>query len=120
MSFYRKMLASVAVFGFVSCGFAEVQTVAANKTSDASIQLADASNSAGETANEQDKADLNKATVKDLRKVKGLTAARAKSIVNYRKKHGDFKSVDDLRQVKGFKKLDDKTFNEITEQLTIN
>jgi competence protein ComEA len=65
-----------------------------------------------------DKVDLNKATVRELMKVKGLNAARAKAIVTYRKKHGDFKSIEDLKEVKGFKKLNDKKFQTISDQVT--
>ncbi len=52
-------------------------------------------------------------------KVKGMGAARAKAIVMYRKKHGDFKSTDELKEVKGFKKMNEKKMNELTEQLTV-
>ena len=47
--------------------------------------------------------DLNSASVTELQAVPGITPARAKAIVRYRKKH-DFSNVDDLRHVKGFSK----------------
>ena len=52
-------------------------------------------------------------------KVKGLNAARAKAIVTYRKKHGDFKSIDELKEVKGFKKMNEKKMQEYQDQLTV-
>lgn len=65
------------------------------------------------------KVNLNKATVKELIKVEGLNAAKAKAIVAYRKKQGDFKTVDDLSQVKGFKKMKADELKKITDQLEI-
>lgn len=82
-------------------------------------QFADANQQAAPAAAESAKVDLNKATTKQLAQIKGLTTAKARAIVAYRKKHGDFKSVDDLKMVKGFKKMDDKTFKEIQDQLTV-
>lgn len=46
--------------------------------------------------------DLNSATASELEAVKGLGPAKAKAIVDYRTKNGPFKSVDDLKGVKGF------------------
>lgn len=46
--------------------------------------------------------DLNSATAAELEAVKGLGPAKAKAIVDYRTKNGPFKSVDDLKGVKGF------------------
>lgn len=75
-----------------------------------SIQIAAiAGTQAATTANEgtsqsavENKVDLNTATVEQLRKVKGIGAAKAKAIVDYRTEHGPFKSVDALSDVKGF------------------
>lgn len=48
--------------------------------------------------------DINTATQSELESVKGLGPAKAKAIIEYREKHGPFKSVDDLDKVKGFGK----------------
>ena len=50
------------------------------------------------------KIDLNKATSEQLGKFPGLTAALAKSIVEYREKTGPFKAPEDLLKVKGVTK----------------
>ncbi len=48
------------------------------------------------------KVDLNTASEAELQKVKGVGPAKAKAIVEYRQKNGSFKSVDELKKVKGF------------------
>lgn len=46
--------------------------------------------------------NLNTASVDELDAVKGIGPSKAKAIVDYRTKNGPFKSVDDLKEVKGF------------------
>ena len=41
--------------------------------------------------------NLNTASVGELDAIKGIGPGKAKAIVQYRDKHGPFKSVDDLR-----------------------
>ena len=44
---------------------------------------------------------INKGTVRDLSRLKGLGVKRAKAIVAYRESHGQFKKIADLVKVKG-------------------
>lgn len=46
--------------------------------------------------------NINTASVDELDAVKGIGPSKAKAIVDYRSKNGQFKSVDDLKEVKGF------------------
>lgn len=48
--------------------------------------------------------DINTATVAQLESVNGIGPKKAEAIVEYRKKNGPFKSVDDLENVKGLGK----------------
>jgi len=48
--------------------------------------------------------DVNTATKEDFMKIKGIGAKKAERIINYRKEHGKFKSVDELVNVKGISK----------------
>lgn len=48
--------------------------------------------------------NINTAGVKTLKKVKGIGYRKAQAIVRYRKKHGNFKTINDLTKVKGFTK----------------
>ncbi|MDR3476842.1 MAG: helix-hairpin-helix domain-containing protein [Gammaproteobacteria bacterium] len=129
MSFYRNVIAAVAAMSLATCVFAdETTTTTSTDTTKTTAQApADATTPATtttestteKTTTTAEKVDLNKATAKELMKVKGISAARAKAIVTYRKKHGDFKAVEDLKEVKGFKKMNEKTMQQVAEQLTV-
>ena len=60
--------------------------------------------------------DLNSATAAELDSVKGIGPAKAKAIIDYRDKNGPFKSVDDLKGVKGFGV---KTIDKLRPELTV-
>ncbi|OGT39989.1 MAG: hypothetical protein A3F12_02610 [Gammaproteobacteria bacterium RIFCSPHIGHO2_12_FULL_38_14] len=59
------------------------------------------------------------ATVKDLMQIKGINAYKAKSIIAYREKNGNFKSIDDLAKVKGFKRMKKDKLITIQHQLMV-
>ena len=65
------------------------------------------------------KININTATTKELSKIKGLTKARIKNLLSYRSKQGDFKSVADLKLVKGFNKIKTIQLEAILNQLTV-
>lgn len=46
--------------------------------------------------------NINTATQSELEAVKGLGPSKAKAIIAYREAHGNFKSLDELDNVKGF------------------
>jgi competence protein ComEA len=54
--------------------------------------------------------NVNKATASQLASGLGLTTAEAEAVIEYRKKNGDFKTIDDLKKVPEVdaKKLDAK------------
>ncbi len=60
--------------------------------------------------------NLNTATVDELDAVRGIGPSKAKAIVDYRSKNGPFKSVDDLKSVKGF---GDKSVDKLRAELTV-
>lgn len=128
MSFYRSLLAAVAAVALATPVFAaddaNTQTLADNTATTQSTDTSGAATSGDQSgttgqATTETKVNLNKATAKELMKVKGLNASKAKSIVAYRKAHGDFKSVDELSNVKGFKKMKPEMLKDIEDQLTV-
>ncbi len=60
--------------------------------------------------------NLNTATKEQLDGVTGIGPAKAQAIIDYRKKNGPFKSVDELENVKGF---GDKSVAKIRSELTV-
>ena len=104
MSFYRTFIAVIAM-GVASAAFAGNATQTTTTTT---------------TQSKSAKININQATATELAQVQGLNVSKAKAIVAYRKKHGDFKSVADLKDVKGFKRMDEKTLQEITTQLSVS
>jgi competence protein ComEA len=60
--------------------------------------------------------DINTATVEQLEALKGVGPAKAKAIVEHRTKNGPFKSVDDLKAVKGF---GDKSVDKLRSEISV-
>lgn len=131
MSFYRSLLAACAAFALILPVFADETTTTTTTTeaTDQGPQVVQqtteskddqATQVAQATTEIQPKVDLNKATVKELTTIKGITPAKAKAIVSYRKKNGDFKATDELQNVKGFQKMTAEQLKEIQDQLTVD
>ena len=125
MSFYRSILAAVAAVAIATPVFADDTTAASAGNAPANTTVAQADATATQTTGDQagatatdTKININKASAKELAKVKGLSMSKAKQIVAYRSKHGDFKTTDDLSNVKGFKKVKPDTMKQIQDQLT--
>lgn len=121
MSFYRALLSTIIIV-FALPVFANEVTIAAQTLADDAVpmQLADNSNievSAVPEAPQLTKININIASVKDLMKVKGISPTKARAIVSYRKKNGKYKTVDDLKLVKGFKKMKEDKLKDIQEQI---
>jgi competence protein ComEA len=51
-----------------------------------------------------------------LEAIKGIGPAKAQAIIDYRHKNGNFKSVDDLKNVKGF---GDKSVDNLRSELSV-
>jgi competence protein ComEA len=60
--------------------------------------------------------DVNTATLDELVALPGIGPAKAQAIVDYRSQHGPFKSVDEVRKVKG---IGDKLFQQIKPELAV-
>ncbi|HSC80554.1 MAG TPA: helix-hairpin-helix domain-containing protein [Chitinolyticbacter sp.] len=60
--------------------------------------------------------DINTATAAQLEALPGIGASKAQAIVDYRTKHGPFKSADDLTNVPGIK---EGTYSKIKGEVTV-
>ncbi|MDE2437721.1 MAG: helix-hairpin-helix domain-containing protein [Sphingomonadales bacterium] len=61
--------------------------------------------------------NINTATKEELDALKGIGPVKAQAIVDYRKEHGPFKSVDELKNVKG---IGDKTLESLKSDVTVS
>ena len=73
--------------------------------------------SSASNTKENKKVNLNKASLEELKQVKGLGGKRAQDIIDHRETNGKFKSVDDLKKVSG---IGPKTVEKLKEYVTVD
>lgn len=64
-----------------------------------------------------DAVDLNRASVEELKTLKGVGDVIAKRIVEYRENNGGFEKIEDIMKVKG---IGEKTFLKLKDRLTVS
>ena len=74
------------------------------------------SGTASSTSKEK-KVNLNKASLEELKQVKGLGGKRAQDIIEHREANGKFKSVDELKKVSG---IGAKTIEKLKDYVTVD
>lgn len=74
------------------------------------------SGDAGGISGEQQITNLNTATKEQLCKITGIGDKKADLILQYRQEHGNFNSVDDLKNINGF---GDKTVAKLKPMLAV-
>ncbi len=66
---------------------------------------------------DSNKVNINNATIEDLDKLPGIGEATANKIINYREENGDFKSIEELKNVNG---IGSKKYEQIKDEITLN
>lgn len=72
--------------------------------------------SLAESGGSKEKINLNSASKADLQKIDGVGDKKADKILEYRQQHGQFKSVDELKNINGF---GEKTVAKMKDQLSV-
>lgn len=62
------------------------------------------------------KVNLNLATKEELMSLPGIGEAKANSIITYREEHGNFQSIEDIKNISGIK---EGVFNSISDYITV-
>ena len=123
----HKLSLAVALW-FAAAGFAVSAKAADKAPDDKKAPAATKSTTDTKAAATKDAADskakagglmvnINKASKDELKNLKGIGDTRAQDIIDYRKKNGDFKSVDELEKVKG---IGPGTMKQIRANITVS
>jgi len=71
---------------------------------------------AGEVTEQGDKININTADATDLDKLPGIGPVRAADIISYRDSHDGFKSIEEIKNIKG---IGDKSFENLKDLITV-
>ena len=69
------------------------------------------------TKEDSSKININKATIEELDSLPGVGEATANKIVNYRDENGEFKSIEEIKNVNG---IGDKKFQDMKDLIIVN
>lgn len=92
------------------------QTPVMSNSSSSSVTSQTTAESTTESSSSTGKLDLNTATKEQLMQINGIGEKKAALIVNYRQEHGNFKKLEDLKNISG---IGDKTLEVMAASLTV-
>lgn len=92
----------------------EVKAVTSNEVK--GIESSVGSTLEGESGNESGKININTGTVDELKKLNGIGEGKAKAIIEYREKNGEFKKLEEIQKVSGIGK---GTFEKIKDDIGV-
>lgn len=92
------------------------QATPVQPTADGAVAGASTSSSAPAAQPKSGKININTATASELDSLPGIGPAYAGRIIDYRNQHGGFKSIEEVKNVKG---IGDKTFDKFKDRITI-
>ena len=75
-----------------------------------------AGSGAASSTSKEKKVNINKASLEELKQVKGLGGKRAQDIIDHREANGKFKSVEELKKVSG---IGAKTIEKLKDYVTV-
>lgn len=70
----------------------------------------------GQTADRQEKVNLNTAGKAELMTLSGIGESRAEAIISYREKNGRFRSIEEIKKIEGIK---EGIFGKIKDKITV-
>ncbi len=87
-----------------------------NSSSSSSTSSSNNNTNKNSTSNQKKIININTATKAELTSLSGIGDAKAEDIINYRTQNGNFKSIDDIKNVKG---IGDAIFAKIKDYITV-
>lgn len=80
------------------------------------LKIIEVDNSKSQKISQDFPINVNSADLKTLQKLPGIGEVKAKAIIEYREKNGGFRTIDELKNVKG---IGEKTFEKIKELVVV-
>lgn len=107
---FTKSEITTKVASSVPC---ECETITVNNCVDNDASTGNNESKDNSTSN---KVNINKASKEELMKLKGLGESKADAIITYRTNNGDFKTIEDIKNVSG---IGDALFDTIKDFITV-
>ena len=107
---FTKSEITTKVVSEVPC---KCETITVNNCTD---NDASTDNKEGDETSTSDKVNINKASKEELMKLNGLGESKADAIITYRTNNGDFKTIEDIKNVSG---IGEALFDKIKDFITV-